>query len=210
MPTTAPAKPFLAAAVGFLLLAPLLIVLQRVYNTRDIEELIARADHYAKAESIDENLKGDDYTHLKSFQSDVTAALTRLGMEDPDAIGNSVLAQQFSKVDKASNGLTVEIGMDNVGDVKMNMAAIRDGLTYLKSVRDGFTNPHPEVVLSPYGQALTLEPGAPHQLPAANVSALGRVLYTDHLLAIELAGTLLLVATIGAIAIAGGRKEKTP
>lgn len=41
------------------------------------------------------------------------------------------------------------------------------------------------------------------ELPARNVSNLGFVLYTDHLLAVELAGTLLLVATIGAVAIAG-------
>ncbi|MCE9565227.1 MAG: NADH-quinone oxidoreductase subunit J [Planctomycetes bacterium] len=40
------------------------------------------------------------------------------------------------------------------------------------------------------------------QLPARNVGNLGYILYADHLLAVELAGTLLLVATIGAIAIA--------
>ena len=40
-----------------------------------------------------------------------------------------------------------------------------------------------------------------------NVAGLGRTLFTDHLLAVELAGTLLLVATVGAIAIAGGRRE---
>ena len=39
-------------------------------------------------------------------------------------------------------------------------------------------------------------------LPARNVSNLGLLLYADHLLAVELAGTLLLVATIGAVAIA--------
>jgi NADH:ubiquinone oxidoreductase subunit 6 (subunit J) len=40
------------------------------------------------------------------------------------------------------------------------------------------------------------------ELPARNVENLGFLLYADHLLAIELAGTLLLVATIGAVAIA--------
>ncbi len=40
------------------------------------------------------------------------------------------------------------------------------------------------------------------ELPARNVGNLGYLLYTDYLLAIELAGTLLLVATIGAVAIA--------
>jgi NADH-quinone oxidoreductase subunit J len=40
------------------------------------------------------------------------------------------------------------------------------------------------------------------ELPADNVRNLGFVLYSEHLLAIELAGTLLLVAVIGAVAIA--------
>lgn len=49
----------------------------------------------------------------------------------------------------------------------------------------------------------------PRAMPAANVSALGRSLFTSHLLAVELGGTLLLIATIGAIAIAGRRREAT-
>jgi hypothetical protein len=40
------------------------------------------------------------------------------------------------------------------------------------------------------------------ELPARNVANIGYLLYADHLLAVELAGTLLLVATIGAVAIA--------
>jgi NADH-quinone oxidoreductase subunit J len=40
------------------------------------------------------------------------------------------------------------------------------------------------------------------ELPARNVGNLGLLLYADHLLAVELAGTLLLVATIGTVAIA--------
>jgi NADH:ubiquinone oxidoreductase subunit 6 (subunit J) len=40
------------------------------------------------------------------------------------------------------------------------------------------------------------------ELPARNVGNIGYLLFTNHLLAVELAGTLLLVATIGAIAIA--------
>ncbi len=45
-------------------------------------------------------------------------------------------------------------------------------------------------------------------LPARNVTAIGTALYSEHLLAVEMAGTLLLVATIGAVAIAG-RKGAT-
>jgi NADH:ubiquinone oxidoreductase subunit 6 (subunit J) len=52
--------------------------------------------------------------------------------------------------------------------------------------------------------------GQPPALPAENVAYLGRSLFTDYLLAVELAGTLLLVATIGAIAIATRRAERLP
>ncbi len=48
------------------------------------------------------------------------------------------------------------------------------------------------------------------ELPATNVSAVGYALYSDHLVAVELAGTLLLVATIGAVAIAGRRRPGSP
>lgn len=48
--------------------------------------------------------------------------------------------------------------------------------------------------------------GAAAALPAANVAGIGKLLFTDQLLAVELGGTLLLVATIGAIAITGRRR----
>jgi NADH-quinone oxidoreductase subunit J len=45
------------------------------------------------------------------------------------------------------------------------------------------------------------------ELPAGNVAYLGRALFTDYLLAVEIGGTLLLTATIGAILIASRRPE---
>ena len=48
-----------------------------------------------------------------------------------------------------------------------------------------------------------------NQLPARNVSAIGRMLYSEHLLAVEMAGTLLLVATIGAVLIAQRKESVT-
>jgi NADH:ubiquinone oxidoreductase subunit 6 (subunit J) len=59
----------------------------------------------------------------------------------------------------------------------------------------------------PPGEFRTDEHGQP-QLPADNVAYLGRSLFTDFLLSVELAGTLLLVATVGAIAIA--HRPRTP
>jgi NADH:ubiquinone oxidoreductase subunit 6 (subunit J) len=52
------------------------------------------------------------------------------------------------------------------------------------------------------------DPKAPQPpLTARNVEGLGRVLFTRYLVPVELAGVLLLAATIGAIAIAGRRGE---
>jgi NADH-quinone oxidoreductase subunit J len=48
---------------------------------------------------------------------------------------------------------------------------------------------------------------APPKLPADNVGALGWMLFTQYLVPVELGGTLLLVAAIGAIAIASCRAE---
>jgi NADH-quinone oxidoreductase subunit J len=48
------------------------------------------------------------------------------------------------------------------------------------------------------------------QVPAENAAYLGRSLFTDFLLPVELGGTLLLVATIGAIAIAQRRSSSPP
>ena len=45
------------------------------------------------------------------------------------------------------------------------------------------------------------------ELPAGNVAYLGRALFTDYLLAVEMGGTLLLAATIGTILITTRRPE---
>lgn len=68
-----------------------------------------------------------------------------------------------------------------------------------------------------HGQFMTLPEGVQanvlSQPPASNpreigsLRVLGRVLFTDYLYAVELAGTVLLVATIGAIAIAPRRSQ---
>ena len=68
-----------------------------------------------------------------------------------------------------------------------------------------------------HAEAARLQPGtlkrqdqdAPPEPPvtAQNVAGLGRALFTRYLVPVELAGVLLLVATIGAIAVAGRRGE---
>jgi NADH:ubiquinone oxidoreductase subunit 6 (subunit J) len=83
---------------------------------------------------------------------------------------------------------------------------------------DGQPQENARVPLSPYSgppanvplQDLRRDAGGRPELPAENVAYLGRSLFTDFLLPVELGGTLLLVATIGAIAIASRRAERLP
>jgi hypothetical protein len=57
---------------------------------------------------------------------------------------------------------------------------------------------------TPFREVRRDEHGRPY-LPAENAAFLGRSLFTDYLLPVELGGTLLLIATVGAIAIAQRR-----
>jgi len=58
------------------------------------------------------------------------------------------------------------------------------------------TNPHAESLVKPNDES--------------HLRGLGRALFTDYLVAIELAGTLLLVAGVGAVSIASRRASRSP
>jgi hypothetical protein len=113
-----------------------------------------------------------------------------------------------------------------------NLAAMKETLAKLAAVGEeararlgalrppgnleGAGSPHP-ALSSLSGPPPTVPPGelrrddSGHpQLPHENSTYLGRSLFTDYLLPVELGGTLLLVAAIGAIAIAHrrGRDER--
>ena len=225
-------EPSMAAAVGFILLGTLLVVLQRSWSSREVDELIAQADQYAKSEVVDPNLKDAD--RAKAFLADVERVRERLGYSKlKDRIPNLVIDQEELRPKdsdpveelREALGLNPPIpGMGNgeepfepdVAEVKLYAKRIHYELAYLKAWRDGrIAAPVEGATLSPHGQAW--DPNAPkhpadvppRRLPNANIAALGRALFTDHLLAVELGGTLLLIATIGAIAIAGHKTEKT-
>jgi NADH:ubiquinone oxidoreductase subunit 6 (subunit J) len=238
-------EPSLAAAVGFMLLGTLLVVLQRVYTIGDIDPLIQTSARIADSDAIDDILKDPD--RARAFLDKVTHVRDRLGygkvgerskdgtVEIPTHVNGVEMRKANSDpVDelRAALSLSPTIPMPDPGeppepdlpDLKKWAAQLHYELSYLKAVRDGRISPVPAgIALSLHGQSRAFEPAPgptsglrnhpsdlePRRLPNANIAALGRTLFTDHLLAIELGGTLLLVATIGAIAIAGGRPEKS-
>jgi NADH-quinone oxidoreductase subunit J len=70
---------------------------------------------------------------------------------------------------------------------------------------DPFTQYHWDI--SEFSRGRREIPGRRTPMPAGNVAFLGRALFTDYLLAVELGGTLLLAATIGTILITSRRPE---
>jgi hypothetical protein len=86
--------------------------------------------------------------------------------------------------------------------LKRIVAIRKDGSTALQHLeaKSGAAEPVADEVRKLREDVLLLAGAG--ELPARNAANLGFLLYSEYLLSIELAGTLLLVATIGAIAIA--------
>lgn len=154
----------------------------------------------------------------------------RAGKEDtPEKIdgmlGGENFFEQFHQVLRKSASLrSLDYAVENLAlewpeNKRGGAAAMKKALARLDEeaarLRLGYaaTPPGPRVPLSEFSG---LAPNRPIRrdaagngvMPAENVAYLGRSLFTDYLLAVELAGTLLLVATIGAIAVASRAGER--
>jgi NADH:ubiquinone oxidoreductase subunit 6 (subunit J) len=210
-------EPALAAAAGFILLTTLLIGLQRVYDWRSVDAAIAHADRLASADRIDEAYLSPagsvgETPPLTPAGRDLVdklrSALDRVRLAGPRGGGERGLTDHkvVQDVQRAIDfGVENDLRQRDTDDLQTNLRTVADGLRQLKAVRNGSAT-FDDVTVSEHGVVRPLDSG-PNRLPAANVSAVGRTLFSDHLLSIELAGTLLLVATAGAILIAGGRRE---
>lgn len=96
--------------------------------------------------------------------------------------------RDFSIAEQAMN--SADSSAINASDVVQSGKTVRAA----PESREGVANPLSQV---------------PPKQPLGKIHALGRSLFGDYLYAVELAGTLLLVATIGAIAIAPRRRRGT-
>jgi hypothetical protein len=188
-----------------------------------VDAAIEHASQLARAEHIDEEYlspprSADQVAQVspltpraQAFVDEMKAALMRVRLGVPRGGGDRRLTDHklVQAVTDAIDGLDrLGFGQHDPDDVRANCQTISDGLLRLMALRNG-TSAFADVVVSEHGVVKPLDGQSDdaRQLPAANVSAIGRTLFRDHLLAIELAGTLLLIATIGAIAIAGTRRE---
>jgi NADH:ubiquinone oxidoreductase subunit 6 (subunit J) len=210
-------EPLLATVAGFVLLGGLLCVLHLNYGKESLavldplDELTEQAGRAARAGSTAEMkaILGEPDEFCREFRRRINTitstssaarkAIESVGLEAAIDDANQALnAEKVSFKDKAERLRTLfQVGR-----------AVRSGQGSLKPSGvnhplSGYSGLRPNL---PAGKVPTDDRGRP-VMPAQNLAALGKSLFTDYVLAVELAGTLLLVATIGAIAIAGRRPE---
>ena len=217
-------EPLLATVAGFLLLGALLYVLKLSYGTEEIDGMIQRTERIANLDSADEiiNAVGDEQRFFESWQM----AIADL-QKSPDA--NLVR-------DLTNLGLEEWINAKrkkDVGDLRTSLRKIRNIGVQVRSIAgsyqpDGtsplsdFSGPpsnlpfYPSLESDGQDEVAERNPTGVNsfrrdkllrpELPAENMAYLGRSLFTDYLVPVELGGTLLLIVTAGAIVIAGRRR----
>ncbi len=199
-------EPFLACVAGFFLLGTLLYVLQRHYDTRVADALLERtrlAAAQTTANAIDATL---DWPR---WHDEYLRVAARVGAEaDLKTIQEQILKvrAQWSDWKDAANVQAMQTALQGLAEtVRMRLRDSRGDLQAdVKLPLSDFSGLPANV--SPSSPTLRHDAQGRVGIPAANLEALGRSVFTDYLIHVELAGTLLLVATIGAIAIAGRRE----
>jgi NADH:ubiquinone oxidoreductase subunit 6 (subunit J) len=173
-------EPLLACVAGGLLLFLLSWSILGQYDTAGFDRLLAAVDRAA----------AKDRPNL----DEVRDAVNGLSARSP---ARTAIASEFVNLESELTGpnVTAEQG-------KLSVAKFREMLAAVAERRvAGDLRPAAGTPLSAFGGPPPSPEGVPQSLPAANVAGLGRLLFSDYILAVEMAGTLLLVSTIGAIAI---------
>lgn len=223
-------EPFLAAITGFLLLGTLLYVLKLSYKP-DLDRWVARSDEYLQKikdyhERIEKNENAPNEEEVKAlagdlekFRSDFFNWWHRGDGTKPYPSGGKALYDDLLNAQDSTPWKDGDTPAAYLARVQEPFQTIyQQGVDTRNNPLLGNLQPVPEkpasaVALSemsgprpthPLDQLRRDEWGRP-KLPAENTTYLGRSLFSDYLLPVELAGMLLLVATIGAIAIANRR-----
>jgi NADH:ubiquinone oxidoreductase subunit 6 (subunit J) len=175
-------EPLLASIAGFVLLASLLGVLYRTFDLRELDGLASDLERLSAAKTPDDvnRVLGPPPTKIGAMKVPLADKLRKYLPDDPDNERNYA-----SKIEQAHNQQKIEV---------LSAEAMK-ALEALESLRGAGYG-----TVAPRGDKAKA-------LPAKNVAKLGEALFTYYLVPVELAGVLLLVATIGAIAIAGRRSE---
>jgi NADH-quinone oxidoreductase subunit J len=188
-------EPFLATLAGFVMLGTLAVILQRGYTTADMDGVLAKLEELTKAET----------------KSDVNAVLgepskDNITLKFVDDIRKTFPALKPSAANDKDSPTALAAGAPDqleLAWVGQDVAAVKKSASIV--LEHGQASRAMKGSLRAEKGASAAEPRKP--LPAQNVAALGKTLFTGFLIPVEMAGVLLLVATIGAIVIASRGKE---
>jgi len=210
-------EPFLSSLAGFVLLGAMLCMLHLTYSTDRFDALLARAKEAVEKPTL------EGITNTLGTGNDFFDALHREAQ-------HAHLAPDKTRVFEDSLSALEENWNPPSWDADKMRSALRKLYEEGVAIRNSYGNLQPpressflppgidkkqSLELSTYSRLHSNQPSTQplrdaqgrSVMPAENVAYLGRTLFSDYLLAVELGGTLLLVATVGAIAIAGRRPE---
>jgi NADH:ubiquinone oxidoreductase subunit 6 (subunit J) len=217
-------EPLLATALGFLLLGCLVYVLQVSYENEtahEINKLLAdteqagaqiNADNRSNYHAWPKHLKDHFDKAISTGAENRTAVQTKEMQYVRDTMDRDFqrsewpLKPEEASMDDLKKGLmSLEHALVRIRQQHGWLPPLTDsrphgwpaGGTHLRTASD-LSGPS---AIEPAMEWRYDDQGRPH-LPAENSAFLGRSLFTDFLLPVELGGVLLLVATIGAVAIA--------
>lgn len=176
-------EPLLATIAGFVLLGALTYVVRTNYDDRGLDTLsqrVSAATGKTTAEEIRQTL--GEREGLVEMQQVIDRLPRPEDRQELKARVRNVEIDWFEEPAKLR---------DDLHDLGRAVARVRS--------RFGSLPPPAHQDRSPFS--------VPDSHSGENVAPLGRTLFTDYLLAIEISGALLLVATIGAIIITGRRGE---
>jgi NADH:ubiquinone oxidoreductase subunit 6 (subunit J) len=204
-------EPFLATCSGFLLLFLLLYLLQQSYGTGPIDHLVRRTREVKtldSTEAMDRQVgEAGGPSQPEGLFSDYKSLFNSHGWKDlRDQVEDLELTWPGAK-----DGATLETRSEHLDRLEALAVQARGRLSWLQPDRkepdpsapplSHYSGPPPTVAAE---EVRRDDAGRP-RLPADNPAYLGRSLFTDYLVPVELGGLLLLVAAVGAIAIAQRR-----
>jgi NADH:ubiquinone oxidoreductase subunit 6 (subunit J) len=201
-------EPLFSALAGFVLLGTLFYVLQTTFSTRKIDDLLAQTRAAAAADNVEsmKQLVGEESRLFREYEDflkshglgDLTSEVTTLEQTRWAIPDRERSVEEMRKVLSQLE----EIGVKG----RHQLGAFQPHGDFAQKKMSAMSGPPSSL---PAGDIRRNAAGLP-QLPAENATYLGKSLFTDYLLAVELGGLLLLVAIVGAIAIThrGSSQEK--
>jgi NADH-quinone oxidoreductase subunit J len=189
-------EPFISSVAGFALIGALLYLLQTTYDTRALDRLLDEARIASEKESLDglSAVLGNDAKFLEDFQHEIE--------KTPSSRDKALLLDQLVDIRVSWKEWKES---ENLPTMKAKLSLLAKQGT---KIRDESAGLEPQETTREHMSAFSVPPDDPGM--PENVAPLGRTLFTDYLVPVELGGTLLLVATIGAIAITGRKPEARP